>query len=277
MTKAKTAKSEENKTSRVKKEETAPSDSQRLKEGAGERPDSQRLKAADKAAERTPEKADDKTTKAAGKKPAGKSRDTDIIPAPAATAEAKPAPMFLNAGLGIRGMAKKPALSLAPGVMTLGRPAQPKLETIARPSDRRLSKKEKDDLKTTLMERRERLLAGMRRELAMQKERAESKAADEVDKATDAYDEDLSFEIATANDQELQDITIALEKIEKGTYGECEVCGCAISPSRLKILPSATTCVACRGQEEMARRRDDGQQIFSMLSEEGETEAEGGI
>ncbi|MCC8165135.1 MAG: TraR/DksA C4-type zinc finger protein, partial [Planctomycetes bacterium] len=116
-------------------------------------------------------------------------------------------------------------------------------------SDRRLSKKEKEDIKATLIERRERLLAGMRRELAMQKERAESKVADEVDKATDAYDEDLSFEIAAANDQELKEIQVALEKIEKGTYGKCEICGCGISPFRLKILPSATTCVSCRGQE----------------------------
>ncbi|MCC8190804.1 MAG: TraR/DksA C4-type zinc finger protein, partial [Planctomycetes bacterium] len=144
-----------------------------------------------------------------------------------------------------------------------------------RPSERRLSKKEQADIKTFLMEKRERLLAGMRRELAMQRERADSKAADEVDKATDAYDEDLSFEIAVANDQELEEIKTALEKIDKGTYGECEVCGCSISPSRLKILPSATTCVACRGQEELARRRDDGAKTFTMLGEgDGEVDGE---
>ena len=185
--------------------------------------------------------------------------------------EARPAPAvsgFSNSGLGVKVASKKPALSVAPGVMILGRPAQAKPEQAPRPSERRLSKKEQVDIKNFLLEKRERLLAGMRRELAMQKERAESKGADEVDKATDAYDEDLSFEIATANDQELEDVQIALEKIDKGTYGECEVCGCAISPSRLKILPSATTCVSCRGQEEMARRRDDGQQLFSMMDDE---------
>ncbi len=205
------------------------------------------------------------------KKPAKPSRDTDIIPAP--PAPKLPAAGFVNAGLGVKTAGRKPALSVAPGVMTLGRPAQQKPDQPARPSDRRLSKKELADIRHFLLEKRERLLAGMRRELALQRERAASKAADEVDKATDAYDEDLSFEIATANDQELEDIQIAVEKIEKGTYGECEVCGCGISPSRLKILPSATTCVACRGQEEMARRRDDGQPLFNMMEEgEGETE-----
>ncbi len=180
---------------------------------------------------------------------------------------------FSHAGLGIKTSSKKPGLSIAPGVMILGKPAAEKTETPTRISERRLSKKELADIGAFLMEKRERLLAGMRRELAVQRERAESKAADEVDKATDAYDEDLSFEIATANDQELSEIQVALEKIEKGTYGECEICGCTISPSRLKILPSATTCVSCRGQEEQARRRDDSNLLFTMMSSEDDMES----
>lgn len=219
----------------------------------------------------------DNATKPAAKesmeKSAGKSGDTDVIVKPQEQ-ETRPSARFLKAGLGIKTASKKPTLSLAPSAMFLGRPAQVKQEQTPRPSERRLSKKEQLEIKNFLMEKRERLLAGMRRELAMQKERAESKAADEVDKATDAYDEDLSFEIAVANDQELEDIQIALEKIEKGTYGECEICGCGISPSRLKILPSATTCVSCRGQEEQQRRRDDNQQLFSMMTEDSETETE---
>ena len=183
-----------------------------------------------------------------------------------------PASAFSNAGLGIKMSTKKPALSVSPAVMILGRAAAPKQEQTPRPSDRRLSKKEQQEIKNFLLEKRERLLAGMRRELAMQRERAESKAADEVDKATDAYDEDLSFEIATANDQELEEIQVALEKIDKGTYGECEICGCGISPSRLKILPSATTCVSCRGQEEQARRRDDSPTFMMNEDSEGEVE-----
>ena len=200
---------------------------------------------------------------------------TTVEPAKVQASEPKATmPAFSNSGLGIKVSTKKPVLSVAPAVMILGKTAAPKIERTARPSERRLSKKEQLDIKNFLLEKRERLLAGMRRELAMQKERAESKAADEVDKATDAYDEDLSFEIATANDQELEEIQVALEKIERGTYGECEICGCSISPSRLKILPSATTCVQCRGQEEMARSRDDGPPEFSIMGEDGEADTD---
>ena len=259
MTKAKPAKS----AASAKKTDAKPA-----KPGKDEAKAKTAAKADKKAEDAARKPAKEKAPAKAAKPQKPSSRDTDIIERPAPAAEARPQVAFANSGLGIKTSGKKPALSVAPGVMILGRAAQAKPEQSPRPSERRLSKKEQADIKSFLMEKRERLLAGMRRELAMQKERADSKVADEVDKATDAYDEDLSFEIATANDQELEDIQIALEKIDKGTYGECEICGCAISPSRLKILPSATTCVSCRGQEEMARRRDDGQQLFNMMSSE---------
>lgn len=197
-----------------------------------------------------------KTAPAAAKKPMKEPASTAKIPA------------FSNSGLGVKVSNKKPGLSIAPGVMILGKTVASKTEAPEKVIERKLSKKELADIKTILLDKRERLLAGMRRELAVQRERSESKAADEVDKATDAYDEDLSFEIAAANDQELGEIQVALEKIDKGTYGECEICGCTISPSRLKILPFATTCVSCRNQDEMARRRDDGNLLFNMMSGE---------
>ncbi len=294
MTKAKTSKTQ----AVPKKAESKTT----VKSGKASAPAKETAKAAkpaktDKPEKKAPEKA--KAATAPAKKPAAKEKSTTVkIAQPKAKAkkgqpedeapatgirvavettaeESRATPGFSNSGLGIKTASRKPALSIAPGVMILGRTVQVKPEQPPRPSERRLSKKEQMEIKSFLLERRERLLAGMRRELAIQKERADSKAADEVDKATDAYDEDLSFEIATANDQELEEIQVALEKIEKGTYGECEICGCAISPSRLKVLPSATTCVSCRGQEEMARRRDDGSPTFSMIGgEEGEGEAE---
>jgi RNA polymerase-binding transcription factor DksA len=38
-------------------------------------------------------------------------------------------------------------------------------------------------------------------------------------------------------------VLAALAKIEKGTYGVCEVCGSQIEEMRLEADPSATTCV----------------------------------
>lgn len=38
-------------------------------------------------------------------------------------------------------------------------------------------------------------------------------------------------------------ILSALHRIEKGTYGRCEVCGGAIEEARLLADPAATTCI----------------------------------
>ncbi|MFI5260215.1 MAG: TraR/DksA family transcriptional regulator [Candidatus Paceibacteria bacterium] len=39
-------------------------------------------------------------------------------------------------------------------------------------------------------------------------------------------------------------VLAALARIEKGTYGVCEVCSAPIEEARLEADPSATTCVA---------------------------------
>jgi RNA polymerase-binding protein DksA len=46
----------------------------------------------------------------------------------------------------------------------------------------------------------------------------------------------------------LKKLEAALQRIEEGTYGVCEVCGQAIEPERLAALPTATLCIACAHQ-----------------------------
>lgn len=41
----------------------------------------------------------------------------------------------------------------------------------------------------------------------------------------------------------LQDIEVALARVEDGTYGSCEVCGDPIPTERLEILPDTSVCV----------------------------------
>lgn len=64
---------------------------------------------------------------------------------------------------------------------------------------------------------------------------------------TDVADniEELATNVSLVEELEgrLRDVDAALEKIEKGTYGICEVGGEEISLERLKANPSARTCV----------------------------------
>jgi DnaK suppressor protein len=65
---------------------------------------------------------------------------------------------------------------------------------------------------------------------------------DEADKVEE-YTSLLSIEQTL--EKKLQNINIALDKIEKGDYGICEKCGKKIAAERLKLVPEARTCAKC--------------------------------
>lgn len=50
----------------------------------------------------------------------------------------------------------------------------------------------------------------------------------------------------------LQKVNEALERIENGTYGICEICGLPIPEERLEALPYANLCISCKQKEEQA-------------------------
>jgi DnaK suppressor protein len=43
---------------------------------------------------------------------------------------------------------------------------------------------------------------------------------------------------------------LALQRLDEGTYGNCEGCSKPIPVARLEVFPSATTCVACKSTRE---------------------------
>lgn len=47
--------------------------------------------------------------------------------------------------------------------------------------------------------------------------------------------------------EHLDELDLALDRLERGTYGRCEACGGTIAPERLEIRPATTTCVRCAG------------------------------
>lgn len=66
------------------------------------------------------------------------------------------------------------------------------------------------------------------------------KAADEVEEYATLLPIEYSLET------KLNNINLALEKIEKGKYGICEKCGKEIETERLKIYPEAKLCLKCK-------------------------------
>jgi DnaK suppressor protein len=41
----------------------------------------------------------------------------------------------------------------------------------------------------------------------------------------------------------LNEVALALQRLEDGTYGRCEVCGVAIEPARLEAMPATKFCI----------------------------------
>jgi DnaK suppressor protein len=43
----------------------------------------------------------------------------------------------------------------------------------------------------------------------------------------------------------LAEVEAALDRLERGTYGQCEHCGQSITPARLEAKPAARLCITC--------------------------------
>jgi DnaK suppressor protein len=78
-------------------------------------------------------------------------------------------------------------------------------------------------------------------------------AVEVVERAsTDAAD-DLAAGLAEIESAELAQIDEALQRLEEGSYGECQDCGKAIPQKRLQFVPFALRCVECERRRETGR------------------------
>jgi RNA polymerase-binding transcription factor DksA len=66
-----------------------------------------------------------------------------------------------------------------------------------------------------------------------------------ADLGTDNYEQEFTFNLLQNQEQTLEEIAEALERLAKGTFGRCEECGAAIPRGRLNALPYTRHCVAC--------------------------------
>jgi RNA polymerase-binding protein DksA len=70
-----------------------------------------------------------------------------------------------------------------------------------------------------------------------------------ADEDVEGFDEQVI--LAQNEEQLLEEVEAALERIEAGNYGTCEICGREIPKQRLDALPQAATCIDCaRGVEK---------------------------
>lgn len=100
------------------------------------------------------------------------------------------------------------------------------------------------EAKQTLEERRaallhlvERGVAEERSGAALQEDRSDQIASDEMSEIVDR--------LSSREQRELHEVESALQRIVAGTYGRCEGCGQAIGRQRLRALPETRFCMSC--------------------------------
>ncbi len=106
--------------------------------------------------------------------------------------------------------------------------------------------KQVEELKQILLDRKESInknIQGSRDSIDSLKN---SECNDEYDYAEVSSDSFKEGIIANQQIKELNEIEDALKRIEKGTYGICEMCDESIAIGRLRAKPFAKYCTPCR-------------------------------
>lgn len=71
-----------------------------------------------------------------------------------------------------------------------------------------------------------------------------------ADSGTDNFDRDFALSLLSSDQDAVYEIEEALKRIEKGTYGVCELSGKTIPPARLKAIPWARFTVEAQAKLE---------------------------
>ncbi|MCA9874671.1 MAG: TraR/DksA C4-type zinc finger protein [Ardenticatenaceae bacterium] len=80
--------------------------------------------------------------------------------------------------------------------------------------------------------------------------RALGRNPDRTDLAQAYASRERDLTLSTLEQEQLEQIEAALQRLDDGTYGRCARCGQSINPERLEVLPYATLCITCQRQQE---------------------------
>lgn len=70
-----------------------------------------------------------------------------------------------------------------------------------------------------------------------------------ADMGTEMFDKERMYALLDNEKKAIHRIDDALERINRGTYGKCELCGKEIQRERLEGMPSALTCMDCESKQ----------------------------
>lgn len=89
------------------------------------------------------------------------------------------------------------------------------------------------------------------KELAeLMSERVDGAGNDQADIGSTSLERDAELSLAANQRELLFQTERALQRLDMGTYGACEMCAEPIGKLRLQAFPRATLCMTCKRREE---------------------------
>ena len=67
---------------------------------------------------------------------------------------------------------------------------------------------------------------------------------------SDNYEQEFTLSLLATEEDTLEMIEAALQRIEEGSYGTCQQCGGTIPKTRLNAIPHAAMCVKCASLQD---------------------------
>lgn len=116
-----------------------------------------------------------------------------------------------------------------------------------------LSKQEVDRFKTRLLELKNQMTTMVKGSTEVVRAADESKgySQHQADEGTDDFNRVINLEVSSKEFTILKQIDRALEKINEGTYGQCDITGDDIPLKRLDAIPYA--CMTVQSQEKFEK------------------------
>ena len=112
--------------------------------------------------------------------------------------------------------------------------------------------------KKQLLEKQRQLTDEVGKTALYGKDQEDDSIKDLGDQANNAYSREFFFELGNGSHRLLRDVVAALQKIDTGSFGECERCGESIAEKRLEALPFARYCIDCQRVVEEEERAAAG-------------------
>src|SRR5437868_544305 len=71
-----------------------------------------------------------------------------------------------------------------------------------------------------------------------------------ADLGTDNFEQEFTLSLLHNEEQLLEEIAAALDRVKQGTFGQCEECTESIPKTRLQAVPYTRYCVECARKQE---------------------------